>query len=555
MTVGPDRALWFTDGQFIDRITTSGLLTTYHDSAADDLYGITTGPDGALWFTDLNGDSIGRITTAGAITTYTSPSVHGPALITPGPDGALWFTDFSGDTIGRITTSGVITTYTDPSIDQPFGIVNGNDGALWFTNFVGSSNSIGRITTTGTISNFSNLTVSDPFAIIGGPDGALWFTNRTNGGLAGSIGRVTTGLTSWPPEILSASARTFTAGDPGSLTISTSASPTAAISESGTLPPGVNFVDNGVGTATLSGTADASSAGTYPITFTASNGVLPNAIQQFSLTVTTPVAPSFLSLDSDTSVAGDPVLFTFVADGTPTPNLSESGALPTGVTFTDYGHGTADLDGTPASGTGGVYPIVVTASNGVRPDASQNFSLTVNEAPTITSANNATFTVGSFGTFTVTATGFPAPTLAENNPLPTGVTFTDNGNGTGTLSGVPEGTGGQALIDFVATNGVNGANQDFTLTVDQSPSITSASRVTFSHLREEGFKIRTTGYPTPAISETGALPPGLIFKDEQDGIAQIKGRAAFAKGKYVVTITASNGVLPPATQVLTIKVT
>ena len=45
------------------------------------------------------------------------------------------------------------------------------------------------------------------------------------------------------------------------------------------------MVDNGDGTATLSGTPSATSGGSYPITITASNGVSPAASQSFTLTV------------------------------------------------------------------------------------------------------------------------------------------------------------------------------------------------------------------------------------------------------------------------------
>ena len=83
--------------------------------------------------------------------------------------------------------------------------------------------------------------------------------------------------------------------------------------------------------------------------------------------------------------------------GFPTPALSETGALPTGVTFVDNGDGTATLAGTPAAGTGGTYPLTITAANGVLPDATQSFTLTVAaaEAPAITSADSTTFTTGT----------------------------------------------------------------------------------------------------------------------------------------------------------------
>jgi hypothetical protein len=47
------------------------------------------------------------------------------------------------------------------------------------------------------------------------------------------------------------------------------------------------------------------------------------------------------------------------------------------VDFTDNGDGTATLAGTPS--TSGSYPITITASNGVSPDYTQSFTLTVNE--------------------------------------------------------------------------------------------------------------------------------------------------------------------------------
>jgi len=59
------------------------------------------------------------------------------------------------------------------------------------------------------------------------------------------------------------------------------------------------------------------------------------------------------------------------------------------------------------------------------------------QAPIITSANGATFAIGSQGSFTVTATGAPTPALSESGALPGGVTFVDNGNGTATIHGNP----------------------------------------------------------------------------------------------------------------------
>ena len=49
--------------------------------------------------------------------------------------------------------------------------------------------------------------------------------------------------------------------------------------------------------------------------------------------------------------------------GYPAPTLTETGALPPGVTFTDNANGTATLAGTPAAGTQGSYPLTLSATN------------------------------------------------------------------------------------------------------------------------------------------------------------------------------------------------
>ena len=110
--------------------------------------------------------------------------------------------------------------------------------------------------------------------------------------------------------------------------------------------------------------------------------------------------------------------------------------------MTDGGNGTATLAGTPAAGSKGSYPITITATNGVSPNATQSFTITVNAAPAARRSPApaaTTFAAGSAGTFTVTTTGIPTAALsATSSPaLPSGVTFKDNGNGTATLAGTP----------------------------------------------------------------------------------------------------------------------
>jgi hypothetical protein len=358
------------------------------------------------------------------------------------------------------------------------------------------------------------------------------------------------------PAITSAASTTFTQGSAGTFTVTSTGNPTAAFAESGVLPSGVTFADNGDGTATLSGTPGAGSGGTYPITITASNGVSPAASQLFTLTVDAP--PTITSGDSAGFAEQAHSSFTVTSTGTPTAALSESGPLPSGVTFADNGDGTATLAGTPDVGTAGSYPITITASNGVSPDASQSFTLNVAStafAPSITSAASTTFQLGSAGSFTVTTTGEPTAAVSESGPLPSGVSFVDNGDGTATLAGTPTAQGVYP-ITISATNGVSpDASQSFTLTVDAAPVITSSASTTFTAGTSGSFTVTSTGTPTAALSETGSLPSGVTFVDNGDGTGTLSGTpAAGTGGSYPITINASNGVSPAASQSFTLTV-
>ena len=95
------------------------------------------------------------------------------------------------------------------------------------------------------------------------------------------------------------------------------------------------------------------------------------------------------------------------------------------------------------------------------------FGHAVQVAPTITSADSSIFPAGQPGTFIVTTSGYPTPTLTESGTLPTGVSFVDNGNGTGTLSGTPAaGSNASYSVTFTASNGISPAfTQNFILTV------------------------------------------------------------------------------------------
>ena len=91
-------------------------------------------------------------------------------------------------------------------------------------------------------------------------------------------------------------------------------------------------------------------------------------------TTTTPQnqAPRFTSDDRTTFRQGVSESFTVTASGSPQPSLKVSGSLPSGISFD---RSTGVLSGTPKRS--GLYRLTFTASNGVRPNATQRFTLNV----------------------------------------------------------------------------------------------------------------------------------------------------------------------------------
>ena len=392
-----------------------------------------------------------------------------------------------------------------------------------------------------------------------GKDGTYALTFTASNGTAPNATQSFTLTVDQAPALTSAAPPIFVVGQAGSFTVTTSGFPTPTLTLSGTLPAGLSFKDNGNGTATLSGTPAAGSKGNYALTVIAGNGVGVAVKQSFTLTVGQP--PSIASASSATFTVGQAGSFTITTTaGLPAAiTLTEKGALPSGVTFTDNKNGTATLKGTPAAGKGGTYALTFTASNGLASKATQSFTLTVDQAPALTSGKSATFVVGQAGSFTVYTNGFPKPTLTLTGTLPAGLSFTNNGNGTATLSGTPaSGSQGTYALAFTAVNGVGaGAKQSFTLTVEQPPSIASAPSTTFTVGQAGSFTITTTpGLPVATtLAETGALPRGVSFTDNKNGTATLKGTPAASQGgNYALALTASNGVAPKATQSFTLTV-
>ncbi len=183
------------------------------------------------------------------------------------------------------------------------------------------------------------------------------------------------------PAITSATSFTTTAGSTFTTTVETTGVPSiSAISlDGGSLPPGLSLVDNGNGTATISGAVRADAGGLFSVGIALDDGVLAPVVDDLSITVDE--APSFTTISSGSCVAGAPCDISLSAAGYPAPTISITTTLPSGLSFADQGDGTALISGTPTPADVGTTSFVVSAANGIGAEVEQHFTLAITPSP------------------------------------------------------------------------------------------------------------------------------------------------------------------------------
>ncbi len=179
------------------------------------------------------------------------------------------------------------------------------------------------------------------------------------------------------------------------------------------------------------------------------------------------------------------------------------------------------------------------------PESQATFSYTgAPGTPIVTSASSATAQVGTPFSFTITTSG-SGVTIVQPRPLPAGLTFTPGAGGTAVIAGTPSaGAGGIYYFSITATNGAGSSAQAFTLTVNESPSVSTPGSQTVNMGEPVTIALTSTGYPTPAVSiSAGTLPAGLSASDGTDGLLVISGTPEpGSEGSYPLTVSATNSI-------------
>jgi hypothetical protein len=281
----------------------------------------------------------------------------------------------------------------------------------------------------------------------------------------------------------------------------------------------------------------------------------------FTLPMSNTPAVSTTSLPLATFGAPYSAALTAIGGVSPYAWSISQGSLPVGLSLNSA---TGVISGTPTAVGTSSFTVQLADAESPPASATAQLAITVGSPPQITSASPARFTVGRAGTFTVTAGGFPAPSLTLDDAAwfaaqRTGLTFTDNGNGTATISGTPAaGTAGmQYDLTITAQNGVSPAVvQDLTLTVNSMPSppvvsTTSLPGATLNTSYSATFAATGGMRPYSWSLKQGSLPAGLSL-NSATGV--ISGTPT-AVGTSSFTVQLADAESPPSAATAQLSIT
>lgn len=341
------------------------------------------------------------------------------------------------------------------------------------------------------------------------------------------------------------------------VTLSVVGLPTSGTSFSTALPATGNPISS-----TFSWTPTTTQLGTYILSFTATR----NGGVQTTSTVTINVAkiPEFRSptpatavyviptgvahADSIVAYNDDTTIHTQIFTATIPSGSSVSPTVPT----TARGKAYTIFSWTPAAADFGTKTLTFTAKDAYGKTATHSYQLAPNSTPAFSSSPITTASACALYTYNVTATDADVPYGDDleliANGLPNWLSFTDNGNGTGTLSGTPSHADAGSynisiLVEDIWHHSHAAITQNFTLLVSgdaQLPTITAPAKVTVN------------GPCVSVASNTITLGTPLVA--DNCGIASVTHAEAtnFVPGNNNVlwTVTDINGNQNTATQIV-----
>ena len=283
-------------------------------------------------------------------------------------------------------------------------------------------------------------------------------------------------------------------------------------------------------------------AGSYTVVVTNSAG----SVTSNAAVLTINTAPSFTTQPSSSSgISGSAASFSVVASGTEPLSYQwrKDGTAISGATSSTY-----SISSTSTSDAGS-YTVVVTNSAGSATSNAATLTVTAAAtAPSITTQPSAaTVTASSAASFSVLASGTPAPTYQWKKD---GTSISGATASTYTISSTSSSNAGSYTV--VVTNSIGSVTSNVaTLTVNTAPSITtqpSAATVTASSAAS--FSVLASGTPAPTYQWK---KDGTSISGATASTYTISSTLASDAGSYSVVVTNSVGSVTSSAAVLTVN--
>lgn len=299
------------------------------------------------------------------------------------------------------------------------------------------------------------------------------------------------------------------------------------------LPSGATFSGQD-----FSWTPDYDQAGSYEVTFTASDGELEDS-ETVTVTVSnTNRAPTLASIGNK-SVDENAVLdFSISATDLDGDSITYSTTgLPTGATFADQA-----FNWTPSYDQAGPHSVTFAASDGTLED-SEAITITVanvNRAPVLTSIGSKSGNENTLLSFTIGATDADADSITYSaSGLPSGANFADR-----VFSWTPTyEQAGSYSVTFSASDGTLDDSEVVTITVanvNRAPELAGIGSKSVNENAALNFTVSATDADGDEItySATG-LPTGATFANQQFDWTPTYDQS----GSYSITFAASDGTV------------
>jgi putative Ig domain-containing protein/IPT/TIG domain-containing protein len=320
-----------------------------------------------------------------------------------------------------------------------------------------------------------------------------------------------------------------TVGAAVSYTISATNNPTSFSATP--LPPGLSV---NTSTGVISGTP--TTAGTTNVTITASNGATSCNRASATLVITVGNTPAITSPLTACGTVG--VAFSYTITATNNPTSFSASPLPAGLTVNTS---TGVISGTPTGA--GTTNVTISASNGTSPciyTGSATLVITISARPTISSIDPTCVTPGGPQfTLTVNGTNFVSTSTVNWNGSPLTTSFVSSTQVTATVPAILIANAGTASITVLNPACSGATSTPVTLTIGNTPAITSPLSATGQIGVAFSYTITATNTNNGTTYCASPLPPGLSLGSGQNRNL-ISGTPTTA-GTTNVTIKVFNG--------------